>query len=247
MQTINIRYKFNIHRAKIIPVLLLLIMFSWRGNAQIQGEINLPNSDTKRLKYGFSIGIHSSTFKLKYADVFTTPDWDSVKSINPINSVGFSIALMANFKLEQYADLIITPRIGFYQNIIEFTYTDPNRDVFRANTELTRLEVPFLLKYKSARRGNTRVYLIGGFTPSIRVSGARKEEDLNRRIVVNDENITVDFGFGLDLYYPLFRFSPEIRFSKGLGNLLVPAANDVSTGIKSLSLNTITLFLQVGD
>jgi hypothetical protein len=91
------------------------------------------------------------------------------------------------------------------------------------------------------------MYFIGGITPSFRVSGNKKEEEIEDRVIIQDNNVSVEFGFGIDLYYPLFRFSPEIRFSKGLTNLIVPAANDVSTGISRLSLNTITLYLQVGD
>ncbi len=248
MQTINIWHKFNLHRAKIIAIVCLLMVFI-QGEvlSQVQGDVNLPNSDTKKLKYGFSVGIHSSTFKLKYADIFTAPEFDSVRSIDAINSFGFSIAVIGNFKLAEYLDLRITPRVGFYQNSLDFTYTDPNTPVFRANTELTRLAVPVLFKYKSQRRGNTRMYLTGGFTPSVRVSGSKKEVDLVDRIIVQNENLSVNFGFGVDLYYPLFRFSPEIRFSKGINNLLVPGGNDIAEGIERLSLNTITLFFQVGD
>jgi hypothetical protein len=248
MQTTNIWHKFHLHRTKISFVLCFLAIFlSGELLSQVQGDINLPNSDVKKMKYGFSVGIHGSTFKLKYADIFTAPEFDSVRSIDPINSFGFSIAVIVNFKLAEYLDFKVTPRVGFYQNTIEFTYTDPNTEVFRANTELTRLAVPVLFKYKSQRRGNTRMYVTGGFTPSLRVSGSKKEADLVDRIIVQNENLTVDFGFGIDLYYPLFRFSPEIRFSKGINNLLVPAGNDIAAGIERLSLNTVTLFFQVGD
>lgn len=91
------------------------------------------------------------------------------------------------------------------------------------------------------------MYLIGGVTPGIRVSGSTREEELQERIIVEDESLLIEFGFGLDLYYPLFRFSPEIRFARGINNMLSP--NDVANteGVQSLTLNSVTLYLQFGD
>ncbi len=246
MQTINFWHKFHLHGRKVTVVLFALLLFcSHFTYGQLTREINLANSDEKKIKYGFSIGIFSTQYKLKYADVFSTPSFDSVQSINPKRNFGFSLGLIANFRLAEYLDFRVTPKVGFYQNQIEFVYMD--RESLTAFTELTRVELPLLFKYKSARRGNTRMYLIAGVNPSIRVSGAKLEEEIDDRIIVQDENFAVEFGFGLDLYYPLFRFSPEIRFSKGLSNILVAGRNDISAGIESLNLNTITLYLQFGD
>ena len=248
MQTFDVWNKLNLHRAKVVIVgMAIFVAFGHNAFAQLEGEVNLPNSDNKKIKYGFSIGIFNSNFKLKHADVFTTPAFDSVQSINPLNNFGFSIGLIANFKLAQYLDFRVTPRVGFYQNEIEIVYTDPTREKFIANTDLSRVEIPLLFKYKSARRGNTRMYLIGGVTPGIRVSGSTREEELQERIIVEDESLLIEFGFGLDLYYPLFRFSPEIRFARGINNMLSP--NDVANteGVQSLTLNSVTLYLQFGD
>lgn len=245
MQTINFWNKFNIHGRKVGVLIIALILFSSHlAFGQLTGEINLPDSDNKNIKYGFSIGLFSTQYKLKYANIFSTPAFDSVQTINPKIKFGFNLGLIANFRLAQFLDFRITPKVGFYESQIEFIYID--REPLTATTELTRVEVPILLKYKSARRGNTRMYLIGGVTPSIRVSGNKKEEDIPDRILVQDENLSIEFGFGLDLYYPLFRFSPEIRFSKGISNILVPD-NDIAAGIEKLNLNTITLYLQFGD
>ncbi len=248
MQTFDLRDKFNLCWQKVVIAVVVIVAIS--GNAvygQLEGEVNLPNSDNKKIKYGFSIGVFNSNFKLKYDDVFVTPAFDSVQSINPVNKFGFSLGLIANFKLAQYLDFRITPKVGFYQNTIEIVYTDPTRETFAANTDLSRVEIPLLLKYKSARRGNTRMYLIGGVTPAIRVSGSKNEEELVDRIIVEDQSLSIEFGFGLDLYYPLFRFSPEIRFSRGINNML--SANDIANteGVQRLTLNSVTLYLQFGD
>jgi len=50
-----------------------------------------------------------------------------------------------------------------------------------------------------------------------------------------------DFGFGFDLYYPLFKFSPEIRFSFGLLDV-VGSNNDFTAGIKELKSKTVSIY-----
>ena len=248
MQTFDFWYKLNLSWAKVIIIITVIFAASGQHTfAQLQGDVNLPNSDNKRIKYGFSIGVFNSNFKLKYDDVFTTPAFDSVQSINTHNKFGFSLGLIANFKLAQFLDFRITPRVGFYQNEIEIIYTDPERESFIANTDLSRVEIPLLFKYKSVRRGNTRMYLVGGVTPGIRVSGSTREEELEERIIVEDQSLLVEFGFGFDLYYPLFRFSPEIRFARGINNMLSPDATANTAGVRSLTLNSVTLYLQFGD
>ena len=47
--------------------------------------------------------------------------------------------------------------------------------------ESTGVEFPVLFKYKSQRRNNLRMYLIGGITPIIEAAGKSSlEEDLSR-------------------------------------------------------------------
>jgi hypothetical protein len=108
--------------------------------------------------------------------------------------------------------------------------------------ESTVVEIPFLVKYKSARRKNTRMYLIGGITPGYEASGTSDLEENADLLQIERFNLSAEFGFGLDLYYPLFKFSPEIRFSKGLLNLLSDKPNDLSAGLDALKTNVISLY-----
>ena len=52
----------------------------------------------------------------------------------------------------------------------------------------------------------------------------------------------LDIGFGFDLYYPLFKFSPEIRFSRGITNMLANTTNMYGQHIKNITTNTITVY-----
>ena len=54
------------------------------------------------------------------------------------------------------------------------------------------------------------MYMIGGVKPGIEASG--KKDKTKAELEIKGTNLSLEAGFGFDLYYPLFKFSPEIRF-----------------------------------
>jgi hypothetical protein len=55
--------------------------------------------------------------------------------------------------------------------------------------------------------------------------------------------MSLEAGIGLDLYFPLFKFSPEIRFSRGITNVLDNTQNAYGLPLKHVNTNTITMYL----
>jgi len=209
--------------------------------AQQKGEVHNPNYDNQRIiTYGFSIGFHNSNFVLNYSDDFVNK-LDSVHSILPKSSIGFSLGFIINARAAEYLDVRITPKVGFYEYVLEYNYLNaPSRTEVE---ESTVVELPLLVKYKSVRRRNSRMYIVGGLTSGFEASGTSDLEENADLLQINRFNLYGEFGFGMDLYYPLFKFSPEIRFSKGLINVLSDEKNDLSEGIDRLSTNAIAIYL----
>jgi hypothetical protein len=104
------------------------------------------------------------------------------------------------------------------------------------------MEFPLMLKYKSLRRGNVRMYMIGGFTPSFELSGKNDVESNTANLAVKKTNLTIDAGFGFDFYFPLFKFSPELRFSRGITNVLGDDPSVFRDPIKRLNTNTVGIY-----
>ncbi len=107
--------------------------------------------------------------------------------------------------------------------------------------ESVGVDFPILFKYKSPRRDNIRMYIIGGITPSIEAAGKTELDEDQNLLQLERVNFMADFGFGFDLYYPLFKFSPEIRFSFGLVDI-VGSNNDFTAGIKELKNKTVSIY-----
>ena len=86
------------------------------------------------------------------------------------------------------------------------------------------------------------MYVIGGATPIIEAAGRSElEEDLSR-LQLDRVNVNLEIGFGFDMYYPLFKFSPEVRFAYGAVNLLTDTVNDKSIGLSDLRTKTLTFY-----
>lgn len=241
MQATNLWDKLNIRRTKVVVIILLALVACPQLFAQRSVELNNPNYDNRFLSYGFLIGLHTSTYQLKYSQEFVD-DLDSVYSISPRFSPGFSLGFIVNFRVSDFLDVRLLPTVAFYEHELEYQFLDePTQNEL---VETTVVEFPVLLKYKSERRGNTRMYFVGGVKPGIEASGKNDiQEGSDDNLNIDQFNLSLDVGFGIDIYYPLFKFSPEIRFSRGITNMLEPNNSPLSAGIDRLNTNTITLFL----
>ena len=240
MDSINLWYKFNLLGKKV--VLLIIVLLTYGSTfAQSDGEMFNPRYDERKIvTYGFSLAIHTSAYRLKYSDYFTSPEMDSVHSIMPKKRPGFKLGFIVNFKLAQFLDARITPTVSFAEYILEYNYV--GGDQFNELVESTAVEFPILFKFKSQRWSNTRMYIVAGVTPVIEAAGrSNLEEDLSR-LQIETFSTNLEFGFGFDLYYPLFKFSPEVRFSYGLTNVLSPVKNDISAGIEDLRTKSLSFY-----
>jgi len=242
MQTTYIRRKLDLHGKKIIASLFLIVSVAsvLYGQTHTWIKKNNPNYDNRRLTYGFLIGLHTTSYKVKYSDVFTTPTLSNLHSVEASWAPGFSLGFLANYKLEEFFDLRITPLVAFYEHHLRYNYLD--KDPHEEVVETTFVEFPILLKYKSERRGNVRMYMVGGVKPGFEASGKKDIENTTGALDVKAASVNLDFGFGFDLYYPLFKFSPEIRFSKGLTNMLDDTKNQYGLPLSRLSTNTISIY-----
>lgn len=201
---------------------------------------NNPEFDRRKISYGFMIGLHTSMYEVKYSDAFVTQSFDTVHSVQGSFTGGFSLGFLVNLRLHEMLDLRILPKAGFYNHKLTYYYTDNTST--QQLVETTMVEVPVLLKYKSMRRGNVRMYMVGGFTPGYEASGKNDAETTQESIDVNRFNLTLDAGIGFDFYFPLFKLSQEIRFSRGLVNMLGSEPSIYNQPLQSMQTNTIAVY-----
>lgn len=248
MQKINIRRKFALHLQKINLLGLLIVASSTNLFAQDASfkdreskwsSNNLPNYDNRWLHYGFSLALNNTRFKPTVSNYYLSAA-DSVVSLTGTRNTGFSLGFILNMKMTDFLDLRLLPTVSFYQRDVNYIFK--NKFAITQSTESTFIEIPLVVKYKSQRRGNFRMYMVGGLKAAIE-AGAKKKEKKDTELRSNNYDLSVEYGFGLDIYYPLFKFSPEIRFSHGLLNMLEIDNNIYSKNLDRLSTHTVSLYL----
>jgi hypothetical protein len=242
MPNVDIWDKFIVHSHKIGFACLLLVMLPQLGQAQLfrwTRQYN-PDYDKKKITYGFSIGLHTSSYQLKYSNKFVSKPYDTVHSIQPVFLPGFSLGFLVNYRINEFLDLRLMPKAGFYAHKLYYYYT--NAPTQSQLVETTLVEFPLLLKYKSVRRGNVRMYMIGGITPAFEASGKNDIGNSSAGISIQKRNLSLDTGMGFDFYFPLFKLSQEIRFSRGIVNMLGSQHTIYSDPISRLNTNTISVY-----
>jgi len=241
MQTTHFWHKLFVFRYQII---LLASLLSYQaGEAQLfrWARQNNPDYDQRKISYGFSIGLHTSGYEVNYSNQFVTKSLDTVHSVQPEYIPGFSLGFLVNYRINEFLDLRLMPKAGFYSHRLTYYFTD--RRVQSQQVETTMVEFPLLLKYKSMRRGNVRMYMVGGITPAIEASGKNDVQNSSDAIPIVKSNISLEAGFGFDFYFPLFKFSPELRFSRGIVDMLGDNPSVYKDPISRLNTNTIGIYL----
>jgi hypothetical protein len=221
-------------------VLLFCITFGASAQKYKWARENNPRYDERFISYGFVIGLHTAGYQVQYSDKFVTQNYDTVHSVMAPTSGGFSLGFLVNMRLYDVLDLRLMPKAGFYDYKLDYNYTDRHRQ--SQLIETTMMEFPLLLKYKSLRRGNIRMYMIGGFTGAFELSGKNDVESNTANLSVKKTNLTADAGLGFDFYFPLFKFSQEIRFSRGMTNVLGSDPSVFKDPIRRLNTNTIAVY-----
>jgi hypothetical protein len=241
MQAAYVWNKLTVHRNKItIAVAWFFVLAQAEAQHFKWARQNNPDYDKRKISYGFVIGLHVSGYQVNYADQFVTQSFDTVHSVMAPLSPGFSLGFLVNYRIHEVLDLRLMPKAGFYTHKLEYNYTDETKK--EQSIESTLLEFPLLLKYKSMRRGNVRMYMIGGMTSSFELSGKNDIPSATANLDVKKSNFSIDAGIGFDFYFPLFKFSQEIRFSKGVSNMLGPDTSIYKDPLKRLNTNTISVY-----
>lgn len=246
MQTTHFWYQLHIHRAKVIFLVILLGTTAVSAQSRKQGiTLHRLESDKKKIQYGFFLGAHQNYYGVKYSEAFDTPQYDDISSVVSQKSAGFNLGFMVNFRLDDQFTLRTVPvKIGLYQNTVDYNYTDGTVD--SQLIESTRIEPGVFLKYRSIRRDNSRMYMVFGLSASLRAG----KEDLitnSDRLEIRRLNAKVEFGIGLERYFEFFKFAPEIRYARGLMNVMNNSSNIYHDGLMRLTTHNFTLYLHFSD
>lgn len=213
--------------------LLLLVFMSLAAAAQQPKVMNYQVVDTRKLHFGFTIGLNSFDFNFK-----RRLPGDSLFADEQKVEPGFNVNIVSEFRFNEAFSIRFLPGLVFGQRRIAFIIVkggpknpdygklyqpNPNNPINNPLTiESNYLDFPVLIKYRGRRVNNIRPYLIAG--TSVRYDMAAKKNpkldgtDIGISLVPLD--IYGEIGFGMDFYLEYFKLSTEIKLSLGARDVL---------------------------
>jgi len=231
-------HQFHLHRRKIIAISFFLFLgFYSPVRAQHIVRQNLPGHDLKPMHYGLFLALNVSRFQLQHSPYYVNQQKDSLL-VNPRFGPGFMGGFVINRRLTNFIDARFVPGVAFYSRSVEF---DVNNQAITQEMPSIAMEFPLQFKFKSLRRGNVRMYFVGGVKGTTDF-GNKKKGTVSNELEFSNQDVAVEYGVGLELFYPYFKFAPELRFSNGLINRYSGSQNPYSLSTQSLRSNTITLY-----
>ena len=187
---------------------LLLLISNW-ATAQfgIFGKdplINKENFDKQRVHWGYYLGMNSVDFKFDYLE--------PTQDIEVSSGLGFNVGLIGNLRLTDHIDFRFEPGLFITQRNLTYPLIEDPVDRLR-EVKSTYIHLPFLLKFSAQRTGNIKPYLIGGLSTSLNLGSNSdiQEDNENGRFRMTKWTSFYEIGFGIDIYFEYFKFSPSIR------------------------------------
>ncbi|MEC9209856.1 MAG: porin family protein [Bacteroidota bacterium] len=221
---------------------LLIFIFLFIGGKSFSQKYkksqNLARYDYQKIHFGFTLGINDLNFNLqKNSSTITN---DTLKTLHAKNQKGFNLGIVSNLRLGKYTDLRFVPALIFGERHLYYGFIDSLKanDNQIKKIESTMLDFPIYIKYKSERYNNFRAYVIGGLKYSMDIASQDKIDDEGQEIVKLKQNdLMGEIGFGLDFYLEYFKFSPQIKISYGVLNLLTKDQSVYTQSINRLTTN----------
>ena len=224
-----------------IKNIFFILLFLGVNNAFAQRHKkpqNLIRYDFKKLHFGFTLGINNLDFNLQKNS--NTIKNDTLRTLYTKNQKGFNLGIVSNLRLSKYTDLRFVPALIFGERHLYYGFVDSlnSDDSHIKKIESTLIDFPIYIKYKSERYNNFRTYVIGGLKYSMDIASQDKIDDEGQEIVKLKKNdLMGEIGFGIDFYLEYFKFSPQIKLSYGLLNLISQDKSVYTQSINRLSTN----------
>jgi hypothetical protein len=183
--------------------------------AQISSRDNYNYLDFqgKAYYFGMAFGTNFSGYRINQSTFFIGND--SIRIAEGKRKGGFNIHMIANLKMGEYFDFRFLPGFAFSYRSFLFNGLEEKQ------VESVFFEMPFSLRYKSQPYKDKRVFVTGGLKYNYDIASSSKTRQAPTLIKISPHDFQWEVGFGMQFFYPFFIFSPEVKYSRGLGNILI--------------------------
>ncbi len=234
----------DLRKFKVILPLLLSSLGSvcLLGQKYNTGNYNFQGFDSKAYYFGITLGVNSSNFKPFRSKEFLLSD--SIRTVESLQGPGFNLGVVTNLKIGDYFDFRFLPTLSFAERNINYSKTSRLRPVSQRTVESVFVELPFQVRYKSAPYRDKRLFVIAGVKYGFDVASDSRSKQAETLVKIAPNDFSVEYGAGIQIFFPFFIFSPEFKVSQGIGNTLIFNGNlEESTVLEKILSRTFTISL----
>lgn len=248
MRTTYARNMFHIlsHKIGFQAICLFLLMFCCSTAVEAQHNqgknLNYLDFQQKPYYFGITLGYNSSNYRIFHSKDFIRND--SFARAESVTGPGFNLGIVSNLKIGEYFDIRFLPTLSFAEHSIRYTPAGDKGRVVTRPIESVLVELPFQVRYKSATYHDFRLFVIGGVKYSFDVASDSRTRQAAGLVKIAPTDFQFEYGAGIQFFFPYFIFSPEIKVSQGINNILI--YNDAlqqSTVLDKVLSRTFTISL----
>ncbi len=206
----------NILGKKIIIVAAAILLVT-SVNAQIKGTYNFLDFAQKPYYFGITLAVNSASYQVVHSDAFIRNE--SIRIAESLTGSSFNLGMVTNLKIGQHFDFRFLPTLSFTDRKLQY-FTTYNSQVDKAISSVF-VELPFHLRYKSEPYKDFRLFVIAGAKYSFDVASNSRSRNSNDLVRIAPSDFSIEYGVGVQIFFPYFIFSPEIKMSHGLSNALI--------------------------
>lgn len=227
---------------RVKAYLFVIIGLCIGGLAKAQTQHHPYYDVERKVHFGFAMGTNFADFKYTFSDNFYRND--SLETVNVGLIPGITLGAICNFHIRERLDFRFIPSLLLSQRNVNFLFRDEPENV--KTIESVYADLPMYFKYKSTRHRNWRFYVTGGaeIAYDIAANEGGEKDFFNPNIALKHMNYMYMYGCGFDLYFPYFKFSPEIRIANSINNVLDPDPTVFSDSFSSIRSRLIMISFQ---
>lgn len=193
-------------------VLFILFLLPLIGKAQYNAYHFDDKFKNKPLHFGILLGLNQADFRIYKSQNFLIDD--TIRSVESEKGPGFTLGIISNLRLSDHFDLRLLPTMTFTERNLNYQTW---QDTFHTQSvEFINFEVPLLLKFKSNPYKDMRLYVIGGAKYSYDLASNAKARNAEHLVKISPHDVHLEYGIGMEIYFPMFILAPEIRISQGM-------------------------------
>ena len=204
----------------------LIFLFGWflSGSAWGQRKGNAYNYlefKNKPYYFGIAMGYASSNYRIEHSNDFILNE--QYTRAQSLSGPGLRIGVIGNLKFGEYFDFRLVPGFAFTERQLDYLRVSSNGSLEQniEKIESTFFELPMLIRYKSKPYKDLRFFILSGIKYTYDISNASRTRQAEDLILTASHDYAFEFGAGVQIFFPYFIFSPQIKVSHGMGNILL--------------------------